>query len=490
MRKSLALTLLLFVSAQLSSAASLDRVIDKAIRRTMAAYAIPGLSIAVVQDDRVIFERAYGVRELGKSDPVTVNTLFELGSTSKAFTTAAMAALVDEGKMKWDDPVRNYLPYFRLSDPCADSSVTLRDIVSHRTGLSRHDELWEATDWSRGDLIRAAGFLTLSKPIRSAYQYNNIMFVAAGEAVAGAANMPWGEFLQARIFEPLGMSRSATSLAQWSAVEHATGHEWNSKSRQATVRKMIDYAQIAPAGTVKSTAHDMGRWLRFQLSDGSIDGRRIVGAAALAETKKPQTIIPLQGTTKDVYPETNIMTYALGWNVQDYRGELLVAHAGVLNGFRSNVALLPARKVGLAIMENVGRGYALFSLRNTILDEVLKNHSRDWIAYYLEFERKSDASDEKKKIDLAAIQPKTTPADFTLYVGTYNHPAYGDATISLDSGSLVLHWQQLKTPLLAQGPDSFHATEDEVDVDEDVLFERTAAGITSMTIFDQKFTRK
>lgn len=486
MRKVLASALLLLLCPHPGHAASLERVIDRTVRRAMKAYDIPGLSIAVVQDDRVIFERGYGVREIGSREPVTVNTLFELGSTSKAFTTALMASLVDEGKMKWDDPVRKYIPYFRLSDPCADSTVTLRDIVSHRTGLSRHDELWEATSWSREELVRAAGFLSMSKPIRGYYQYNNIMFVAAGEAVAGASQMPWAESLRARIFEPLGMSHSVTSMVEWNAAEHATGHNWDGKTRTATVRKMVDYAQIAPAGTVKSTAHDMGRWLRFQLADGSIDGRRVVGSEALAETKKPQIIIPMQGTTREIYPETNILTYGLGWNVQDYRGELLVAHAGVLNGFRSNVAMLPGRKSGVAIVENVGRGYALFALRNAILDEVLKIHSRDWISYYLELERKADAV-EATKIEPVAPSPSVI---LTQYAGTYNHPAYGDVSIAFSAAGLVLHWQQLEAPLVPRGADRFHVTDEDVDVDEDVVFEKTSAGTWSMKIFDQTLTRK
>lgn len=492
-RKISGMRTILLISAFLSvsipsSAASLDQTIDTAVRRTMRAFDIPGLAIAVVQNDRVILVQGYGTRETGHDEPVTADTLFELGSTTKAFTTASMAILVEDGKMKWDDPVRNYLPDFRLSDGCANSLVTLRDLVSHRTGLGRHDELWLATDWTRSDILRVLGSLKLDDPIRTKYQYSNLMFVAAGEAVAHAAGMPWEEFVRTRLFGPLGMSNTTTSLAEWGAREHASGHSWDTKACRATVRSMNDFKVIAAAGTVKSSARDLSKWLQFQLS-GSMDGKKIVSPAILEQMRTPTTIIPLQGTTKEVYPETNILTYGLGWNVQDYRGELLVAHAGVLNGFRSNVALLPNQNVGIAIIENIGRGYALFSLRNEILDAVLNKGSRDWDSWYLNLERRLDSREEKSTAERESkrVEPVRPLAS---YGGTYYHPGLGDVVVSLDSSRLIIQWQKVNGALISVGPDTFHLSDDDADVDEDIHFTADTNGVISMNLFGEEFIRQ
>ena len=240
---------------------------DDLVKATYDQWHVPAIAVAVVQNDKVVFMRVVGVKEVGKPDPITPDTLFEIASTSKAFTTTAMAMLVDEKKMNWDDPVRKYLEYFHLADPCADATVTLRDIVSHRTGLSRHDELWDYNPpATREQIIREIGSVKLTHPIRTTYQYNNIMFSTAGEAVAAAAKMPWEDFVRTRIFVPLGMTHTRVSVADWKASDHATGHAYDDKTGAMTPRAFVDYNNIAPAGAIKSSIRDMSQWLRFQLA--------------------------------------------------------------------------------------------------------------------------------------------------------------------------------------------------------------------------------
>src|SRR6202022_3795027 len=259
---------------------------DKLASDTVTTWRLPGMAVAIVQNDRVIYLKGFGVKEFGKSDPVTADTLFQIGSTTKAFTTTAMAMLVDEKKLEWDDPVRMHLDYFRLADPCADSTVMLRDIVSHRTGLSRHDELWDNSPWSRDEILHRIASVKLTKPIRTTYQYNNIMFMAAGDVVASASKMPWDDFVRARIFQPLGMTRTRTAFADWAPSDHATGHRYAHDT--ITVQPALDDSNVGPAGAIKSSARDMAQWLRFQLADGVIDGKRLVSEDALNETKVPQ----------------------------------------------------------------------------------------------------------------------------------------------------------------------------------------------------------
>lgn len=478
---------LLFLPSTLS--AQYDDLLIKAL----ATWKVPAIAVAVVQNDRVIYLKVAGVKEMGKTDPVTPDTLFEIGSTTKAFTTTAMAMLVDEKKMSWDDPVRKYLDYFRLEDPCADSIVTLRDTVSHRTGLSRHDELWDYNPpATREQIIRAMSTVKLSRPIRSAYQYNNIMFLTAGEALASAAKMPWEDFLRTRVFEPLGMTHTRVSAADFTTAEHAIGHRYDSKAGRMVPIPFTDYNNIAPAGTIKSTARDMAQWLRFQLANGAIDGKRLVSADVLQETKTPQTVIRMDTSTREVLPETNILTYGMGWNVGDYRGELLVSHGGALNSFRSQVALLPKRNAGVVTITNAGRGYSIIALRNAILDRLLGGATRDWNQYLMDSEKRSDERDATRKQErIAKRRTGTSPSrELQAYAGTYENAGYGKATVTFDNGTLAVHWNQIKTPLTHVHFDTFNASSEQDDVDEDVQFVLGADGeVKSLTLFGEEFRR-
>ena len=472
-------------SAQLSEA-----VIDRDARDTIAAWHVPGLAIAVVQNGRVIFLKGYGVKEVGKPQPVTADTLFEIGSTTKAFTATAMAMLTDEKKLSWDDPVRNYVAGFHVSDPCTDALITLRDIASHRSGVARHDELWDDSDLPREELIRRIGAMKIWRPIRAGYQYNNLMFVTAGEAAASAAKMPWEQLIRTRIFAPLGMTESRIAFADWPASDHATGHRWDGKAERAAIQTMRNYDVLAPAGTIKSSAHDMARWLRFQLAGGSIDGKRLMSLSAIEETHTPQTIIPIGPATRLLYPDTNFLTYGLGWNVSDYHGELLVAHAGALNGFRTNVALLPKRNLGIVILENVGRGTALAALRNTIIDQFLGVPARDWNADLLDAEKFEGAKADAKLAERVAKRATAAKPshDAGAFAGTYHNAGFGDATIAAVNDALVLHWERLSIPLIHENYDTFSAIDTVEDIDEPVQFRLgTDGAVAGFMLFGEEF---
>ena len=483
------LTLLLFVAAPLFA----QQNFDKLATATMSSWKIPGLAIAVVQNDRVVYINAFGVKEIGKNDPVTPDTLFEIASTSKAFTATAIAMLVDQKKVDWDDPVRKYVEYFHLQDPCADSMVTVRDITSHHTGVSANDLLWDFTGWNREQVIRSVASVKATKPFRSAYLYNNIQFALAGEVVAAASRMPWADFVRTQIFEPLGMTRTRTSFPDWTASSHAAGHQWSSEKQQVSVQPFMDYTNIAPAGTIKSCVRDMAQWLRFQLAGGVIDGKRLISAAALDETHTPQTPIRLQGISKDANPETNLMAYGLGWTLQDYRGQMLIAHSGALNGFRTQVALLPKQNAGIVIMENVGRGYAIIALRDEIIDSILGGPTRDWNQLFLDLDRKGDADALAKLRDRNAKRHlNTTPSrELQAYAGTYTNPSYGTATVTNDAAGLTLHYYRLTIPLTHFNYDTFNAVLPDEDIDDLVPFQLGTDGeVKTMTLFGEDFAKK
>ncbi|HEX9164099.1 MAG TPA: serine hydrolase domain-containing protein, partial [Thermoanaerobaculia bacterium] len=387
----LRLLLLLLLSPALFAQSIDSAAVDRLARDTMTKWKVPAMSIAIVENDRVVYLKGFG-------EHVTPDTLFQIGSDTKAFTTTAMAMLVDEKKMSWDDPVRKYIEYFHLSDPCADSMVTLRDIVTHRTGLSRHDEIWDYTSMSRQNVIRHIANAKLSKPFRSAYQYNNIMFMTAGEAVASAAKMPWSDFVKRRIFEPLGMTHTVVSEEDWQRSDHTIGYHYDPAHQTVMPQSMQPYESLAPAGTIKSSARDMAQWVRFQLNEGSIDGKQLVSPNVLAETKSPQIIVPLVADAKEENPESNLSAYAMAWRVQDYRGELLVSHGGALNGFRAQVDMLPNQHSGFVVLSNLGRGLAVIAMRNALADMLLHKPVRDWNAYYLAYEEKSREDELAKKM--------------------------------------------------------------------------------------------
>lgn len=483
----------LFLVATAASAQLTEATLDKDVRDTIEAWHVPGLAIAVVQNDRVIFLKAYGIKEAGKTQLVTADTLFEIGSTTKAFTATALAMLADEKKLSWDDPVRNYVPGFHVSDPCTDSLVTLRDIASHRSGVARHDELWDDSDFSREELIRRIGTMKVWKPIRSGYQYNNLMFVTAGEAAAAAAKMSWEQLIRTRIFAPLGMTQSRIAFAEWASSDHATGHRWSSKGQWAAIQPMRNYDALAPAGTIKSSAHDMAQWLRFQLAGGAIDGKRLMSLSSLEETHTPQTIIPIGPATRLLYPDTNFLNYGLGWNVSDYHGELLVAHAGALNGFRTNVALLPKRNLGIVILENVGRGTALAALRNTIIDQFLGVPARDWNTDLLDTEKFEGAKAEDKLAERVAKRATAAKPshDLAAFADTYHNAGFGDATISVANDALVLQWERITLPLVHENYDTFSAIDTTEDIDEAVQFRLgTDGAVSGFTLFGEEFVRR
>jgi len=493
--RPLPLLLALALSIGLAAQQPVDtKAVDRIATATMRAWQIPGMAVAIVKNDRVVYVNGYGTKDLTGSQPITPDTLFQIASTSKAFTTTALAMLAADGKLSFDDPVREHLSYFRLADTCADSQVTIRDIVSHRTGLSRHDELWDNSPFTREDVVRRIGRVELSKPFRTAYQYQNIMYIAAGEIVANASGMSWDAFMKERIFRPLDMRNTVISDDDWNASsDHAIGHRYDWRSGKVTVQRPIGTATLGAGGAIKSSASDMANWLRFQLSNGAFNLTQLTDPALLEETKMPNTVVRMEGLTRETNTESSVMSYAMGWVLQDYRGEQLISHSGALNGFRTHVDLLPRRNTGFVILANVGRGMALVSMRNALADLLSGKPGRDWNAYYLMVDRRSDEkSAAEKEARNAKRIPDTSPSlPLESYAGEYESPAYGVATVTLVEGRLVLQWSRMTIPLTHFHYDSFSAVSEPDDVDEQIPFTLgPAREVNTLTFFDETFTKR
>ncbi len=491
------LGLLLFQGT--TRAQSIDpTAVDAILQEALKAWQVPGAAVAIVRGDEVIYIKGHGFKELGSTRPITPDSLFAIASTSKAFTTTAIAMLVSDGKMSWDDPVNKYVEYFHLSDPLADRAVTLRDLVTHRTGLSRHDLLWYGAPAGREEIIRKIGLVKLTQPFRSAYQYQNIMYLTAGQALGNATRSSWEQVVRERIFEPLGMAGANFSTRDLEkAGDVATPHLKKAGKVEVISWRNID--NVGPAGSINAGVRDLSKWLRFQLGDGTFEGKRLIAAARLAETHAPQMVIPLDGPTgvtsftRGMNPDTNMMSYGLGWVIQDYRGHLLVSHGGSIDGFRAQVALLPKQRCGMVILSNLGRTSMPEAVRNNLADLLLGLPKKDWNGLLLEQSRKSDAARlAREKQRQAKRQPGTKPShDLKAYTGAFEEPAYGKVRVVLENGGLVLQWSNFKWKLEHFHFDTFTLQSDEPIIENrQVVFRLAADGeVDRLSFVDQEFLR-
>jgi CubicO group peptidase (beta-lactamase class C family) len=436
--------------------ATIDRILDKAL----AAWQVPGVACAVVCNDRVIYLGGRGVKELGRKDPVTPDTLFPIASCTKAFTTTAMAMLVDEGKLAWDDPVRKHLDYFRLADPLADCQVTLRDLVTHRTGVAPNDLLWYRAPWTQEQVVRKIGLVKPSRSFRSSFQYQSTMYTAAGLAVAATARTPWADLVRRRILDPLDMRETVlTTAAAENAADCARPHRLNAQG-QLEVIPSYRMEVPDPAGSIASSARDLANWARFHLAGGTFDGKRLVSAEGLGETHTPQNLIRLEGQARAMNPDTLQMSYGMGWVIQDYRGQLEYAHGGVIDGFRAHITLLPKEGVGIVLLNNRHQTWMNLAVCNTLVDLLLGLPPKDWNNILQGQVREEEVEAEEREREAKRQRGTHPPCELAAYAGTYEEPAYGTADLTLEHGRLVLHWSTFTLPLHHFHHDTFVADSD------------------------------
>ncbi len=425
------------VAAQQAPGADFDDYVNKAIKE----WGVPGVAIAIVKDDRIVYKKGFGVRELNKPAPVDVHTLFAIGSSSKAFTAASVAMLVDEGKLKWDDPATKHLPGFQLFDPYSTRELTISDLLSHRSGLARGDRLWYATAYDRNEILRRVRYLKPSWSLRSRYGYQNIMFLAAGEIIPSITGKSWDQFVRERIFTPLGMKSSNTSIKLFNGSTNvATPHSKINDKLQAVSWRNID--NIGPAGSINSNVEDMAQWVRLQLDDGMYQNQRLLSAGAIKEMRTPQTIIRLEGPQASLYPEAHFLTYGLGWFLSDYRGRKLIEHGGAIDGMRAEVAMIPEEKVGLVILTNLHGNILPQALMYKIFDFYLKAPQRDWSTELLKVTKnlEDQAKAAEKKAEAERVQGTSPSLALEKYAGTFQSEMYGETKVALENEKLVIHF--------------------------------------------------
>ncbi|HTU16501.1 MAG TPA: serine hydrolase [Gemmataceae bacterium] len=433
---------------------------DKLVRRALESWRVPGVAVAIVRGDKVIYLRGHGFSSIKGGFKVTPNTLFPIASCTKSFTTTAMALLVDEGKMSWDDPPRKYVPYFHLSDPLVDREVTLRDLVTHRTGLRDHFLLWYRSPWTPEERIRRFAKLPLDKPFRTTFQYQSTMFTVAGLAVARASGMSWADFVQKRLLDPLDMKATRfTTTAIAEVADKASSYRLDAK-KKPQLMELYPMKEAEPAGSIQSSARDLSKWLLFQLNNKIVDGKPLVSARNLETTHTPQIMLRMDAADRIMFPETSQMSYGMGWEIQDHFGHHLLQHAGLIDGFRCHFTLVPKARLGIVLLCNLHQTRMNIALSNALLDMLLElphREHRNWNAIVHAAERKDEEEAEKKEREKEKHhQPDTQPSrELAGYIGAYEYPAYGTVHITLENGRLVWQWNHWSAALIHYHYDTF-----------------------------------
>ena len=430
--------------------------LDTRVAAVMKMSEVPGAWVAIVEGDKATHARGYGIRALGTTERVDADTLFQIGSTTKAFTAAALAILVEDGKIGWDDRVIDHLPGFRMYDPWVTREITIRDLLVHRSGLGpgQGDLMFvPSTDISRADLVRRIRFLKPKTSFRSAYAYDNVLYAVAGQLVEEVSGQTWEDFVEARIFAPLGMKSAVTNDGdRLTAPNRAFPHGRVGELRGVGAQQQLDEKKVAlganvgPAGAIATGANDIARWLQLQLAAGQLSGseERLFTADSAREMWQPVVpvpVTPFPPPLADAAPQ--FRSYALGWTVQDYRGHKVIQHGGGTLGFRAIVAVLPEKNVAWAIAMNSEDNEFTIGLHYELLDHYLGLPKRDWPRAFKDFLDARNAAGVEAQRAAAAGRPKSSPSlPLAGYAGEYADAWYGPIAIAESNGSLTIDFKQ------------------------------------------------
>lgn len=430
---------------------------DAYVEASRAAWNVPGISIAVVHDGKVVLSKGYGVRELGKSEKVDSQTLFGCMSTTKAMTAVAMGMLVDEGKVAWNDKVIKHLPDFRLADPYVTNELTVRDLLTHNTGVGNTDFLWAWwPEMPSAEIVRRMSMAKQQYSMRGGFVYQNIMYLVAGKVIEKASGMKWEAFMTERLFRPLGMNSTFATYRDSKAYTNRSSAHYEIKGKIGVIPEMV-VDEAGPAGSVWSTADDIAKWTKFMLGNTTVGGRELLKPATYDELLRPQVVIPPSG---GFYPTASITkpkwtTYGLGWFQHDYRGAKLDLHTGSLAGRTAIIGMITDKKVGVYVFGNLDHAEVRHALMYKAIDVFgFNDDSRDWSAEFKTLYDRIKTEGEKQETTVRAMRSQNTKPSLSLaaYAGKYADPFYGEVTVEAVADKLMLrisreftaelrHWQ-------------------------------------------------
>ncbi len=425
--------------------------LDRYIEQARQDWGIPGMAVAVVKDGKVILSKGYGYRNVEKKKKVDENTLFAIASNSKAFTTAALSILVDEGKINWDDKVIEYLPWFKMYNPYVTENMTIRDLVSHRSGLNTFsgDLLWYYTNYSAKEVVERAQYLQPKYGFREHFGYQNIMFEAAGLILEKVSGKSWRENIETTFLKPLDMKNTNTSVTALDldgdvAIPYHVGIDG-----KPIALNYLNWDNCSAAAGINSSVDDMAKWIIFQLNGGNLNDKQVISKAQIWEVRKLTTPTDVSRSSFIKNPNIHFNGYGLGWNVYDYNGKKVINHGGGSDGMISKVAMIPEENFGLVILTN-DINYLPSALTYHIFDMYFGNENTDWSGKYLEYYQRKQKKEANIDETLEEERIKNTKPSFALknYIGIYTDKTYGSLEIAEENGKLVLNYLPTKGGLM------------------------------------------
>jgi CubicO group peptidase (beta-lactamase class C family) len=439
---------------------------DAYVDRVLRTFDVPGAAVAIVKDGQVVLARGYGVRTLGRPDRVDANTRFGIASNTKAFTAAALAILVEEGRVAWDAPVIRYLPDFAMYDPFVTRELTVRDLLVHRSGLGlgAGDLLWwPASTYDRPEIARRLRYIKPATSFRSAYAYDNVLYLVAGQLIEKISGTSWEEFVRTRILAPVGMTGSTVRHSDALSGGNVASTHAEVDGRVREVAPMAS-DNTNPAGGINSTAADMARWMIVQLDSGRLagNGGRLYAPASTRELWSIVTPIPVRARAVPglEHLRPNLRGYALGLNVSDYRGQLQLQHSGGLPGYLSLVTMIPGQRLGVAVLTNQESGAAFNAITLRAIDHYLGAPEVDYPGRFaaLRDSARAKATLESRRVSAARDSMSGPSLALRKYAGRYEDDWYGDVTIAEEGGRLVMrfgHTPQLVGDMVHWQHDTF-----------------------------------
>jgi CubicO group peptidase (beta-lactamase class C family) len=419
--------------------------IDSVIEQELKTFQVPGVAVAVVVGDEVVLAKGYGLRDVEKKLPMAAETQMPIASVTKQFTVAALATLARQGKLDWDKPVREYLPDFRMNNEYATSHLTPRDLVTHRSGLPRHDAIWYGTDLSREQIYHRLPFFEFSRDLRVRFQYNNLMFMTAGYLGGQIAKSSWEDLVKNALFTPLGMKRSNFSVTAMHAdANYSQAYELNTK-REVVRIEHSELDAAGPAGAINSSVDEMARYARMMLAGGMFEGKRVLLEADVQAMTQPW--VPIG---KDLFSDLfGFRNYGMGLFVQTYRGIEIAHHGGNIDGVSALIVFVPSRKIGVVVLANRSGTRLRDALPFEIIDRLLGLESAGLLARHRQLEEKGFAGeDAAKAAGTTDRKPNTKPArPLSEYAAEYLHPGYGPMKVRLEKDRLMLSYNKFTTPL-------------------------------------------
>ncbi len=468
-----------FITAQAQPITSTE--VDQLTERVLKTFDVPGIAVAIIKDCKVIHSKGYGVRSLNTQQKVDENTLFGIASNSKAYTAAALGMLVDEKKILWDDKVTQYIPEFKMYNPWVTEEFTIKDLLTHRSGLGLGAGdlmMWpDSSNFTKADIIHNLRYLKPVSSFRTKYDYDNNLYIVAGEIVARASGMSWEDFVEKRIMQPLGFMASAASIARLKSKSNVIDPHAPVNGKVQVIK--IDWSETAnAAGGIYSNLTDMSKWVIMQLNHGKFGeglSKQLFSEEVQQEMWTPQTIIPVKGPTPY---NTHFSSYGLGWFLSDVKGYLQATHTGGLAGIVTQVTLIPELKLGIIVFTNQQVGQAFVSITNTIKDSYLGMPKKDRVKEYQD--RWLAGNAEAKKItdqvwkDIEAQKTASTTIDVSQYAGIYTDSWFGDAVILQRNGKLWFESKRsprLKGEMLHYKANTFIAKWNDRELDADAYVE-------------------